>query len=113
MMSRKTQQGRESEREAAASSSYETVQSTTLEAELVSSGSGEGDPCSVCLPAPSRSLSPSALPDVVGRRRLFGRWGAILIAPHSTGDAVRMWLEESSVQEGRGVDEREGGGNNL
>ena len=90
------------------------MQSATLEAELVSSGRGEGDPCSVCLPAPSRSLSPSALPDVVGRRRLFGRWGAILIAPHSTGDAVRMWLEESSVQRRPGgVDERDGGGNNL
>jgi hypothetical protein len=45
-----------------------------------------------CLLAPSRSVSPSALADVVGSR-VCSDGGSILLFPHSTGSTVKMRLE--------------------
>ncbi len=84
------------------------MQSTTLEAELVSSGRGEGDPCSVCLPAPSRSLLPFCTAGCRGKAALVRTVGC---NPDSSpqymvpANTVRMWLEESSVKSARGVND--------
>jgi hypothetical protein len=88
-----------------------TVQYTTLEAELVSSGRGEGDPGSVPL-WPLRSLCPlhTALSCIVGVAGLVRAcWAQFLVSP--TGRGRFSWAgcgQRERAEMARGGDEREG-----